>query len=84
MSDPQPQHDDVDTLNAQIVGAVEETRRVLAGPDPLALAIQQATAMAMFNAVQAQQADYLIADAAMARVMAVLLAKAPENSESKP
>ena len=82
MSDPQS-HSHV---NGQIEDAVAGVARTVIGnsPDPLALAIEQATAMAMFNAVQAQQADYLIADAAMARVMAVLLANVRQNTESKP
>jgi hypothetical protein len=73
-------------LNGQIEDAVESVARAAIGnsPDPLALAIEQATALAMFNAVQAQQADHLIADAAMARVMVALLANVRQNTDSKP
>jgi hypothetical protein len=81
MSDPQSSS----RLNGQIEDAVESVARTAVGnsPDPLALAVEQTTALAMFNAVQAQQSDHLIADAAIARVVANLLRNSPQNSGSQ-
>ena len=51
---------------------------------PLVKAWEQAAALAMLNAVQAQQADAILADAALARIAARLLALSPMAGNPPP